>query len=453
MIPLRPLFRLTLAGLAQSIAFWALPGQASAQDQRLTLQRAVEMGLDTHPQIGAAQDSRLGAEAGLGQAKSRWWPTLQFDGNLTTFQLPMLVNPIHEVSTTAFIFDNTLIQSQTRLDFTLFDGGGRTARIAQARAGLEEAEAGAEVAEDEVIERVTDAYLRALAAAAIDSAQGLRLDVLAAEQRRVELFLEQGRAAEVELLRIRAALAEARAERVTTMKDAENASRELARLIGIDAPAAAPGRLTGVVTPTEPPEDRTSLSARALTANPQIRRAQNAVAAEEAGRRAAKSMWLPSLHVGGALLTYGSTAGNFSAEWNAGVAVSYPLFTGFERSNRVAQANAQADRAANELRLLELDVESLVDRAIAAVEESDARVDALTQAVTHLTEVSRIERLALDVGTGVQTEFLRAEADLYQARANLVRASHNAAAARVALARAVGELSLDWLRTHLENAS
>jgi outer membrane protein TolC len=363
----------------------------------------------------------------------------------------MLVTPIHAIDQSAFVFDRTLIQSQTVLGFTLFDGGERSSEIDRARAGVELADARGTVVEAEVIEQVTAAYLRALTAKEIDDAQATRLTALEAEHQRVELLLQEGRAAQVELLRIRAALAEAQADRVTTTMEVENAGRDVARLIGV-APIAA-SRLTTISPAVRERAPRAELSARAQAINPQIQQAQQAVAAEQAGYRAAKASWLPKLNVGATLFTFGSANGNFSAEWQARVGVSYPIFTGLARSNRIAESNARQETATSELRLLELQLENLVDRAIAAIEEADARADALSQAVEHLTEVSRIEQLALEVGTGVQTDFLRAEADLFATRAQLVRANYNGLAARVALARAVGALSAEWIALHLESGS
>jgi outer membrane protein TolC len=100
--------------------------------------------------------------------------------------------------------------------------------------------------------------------------------------------------------------------------------------------------------------------------------------------------------------------------------------------------------------VLELEIETTIDRALAAVADSDARVEALSRGVEHLTEVARIEQLALDVGAGVQTDYLRAEADLFAARAALAEVRHGALAARVALARATGELSTEWIALNLE---
>ena len=56
-----------------------------------------------------------------------------------------------------------------------------------------------------------------------------------------------------------------------------------------------------------------------------------------------------------------------------------------------------------------------------------------------------------DTGSGTQTDYLDAEADLVNARANLVEAQHGEIAARVELARLTGHLDLEWIARHLEN--
>jgi outer membrane protein TolC len=64
--------------------------------------------------------------------------------------------------------------------------------------------------------------------------------------------------------------------------------------------------------------------------------------------------------------------------------------------------------------------------------------------------VARIEALAREVGSGTQTDYLNAEADLVSARARLAEAEHAEIAARLELARVTGVLSLEWLVRHLE---
>ena len=112
---------------------------------------------------------------------------------------------------------------------------------------------------------------------------------------------------------------------------------------------------------------------------------------------------------------------------------------------------ALVDIALQEVRQVELSVQDGVDRGLSAVRESQVRVAAVEEAVDHLFEVARIERLSLDAGAGTQTEYLRSEAELLRARALLIEARNTEIAARVELARIVGQLSPAWLERELES--
>ncbi len=114
------------------------------------------------------------------------------------------------------------------------------------------------------------------------------------------------------------------------------------------------------------------------------------------------------------------------------------------------RAAAEERAAAQELRLSELRVSRELDSALSALVSAQARQSALAAAVEQFAEVARIERLALDAGAGVQTDYLAAEAELLRARAGLAEARHAAAGARIELARALGELSIDWIENNME---
>jgi outer membrane protein TolC len=154
--------------------------------------------------------------------------------------------------------------------------------------------------------------------------------------------------------------------------------------------------------------------------------------------------------VAGGYVENGRWQGDFQGEWRIGVAVSYPLYTGGSRESGVQRAAAD-ERAANEqLRAAQMNVEQSVDRSLAAQREAHARVAALQTAVEQSAEVTRIERLSLEVGSGTQTDYLTAEANLLGARASLIEARHAEISARVDLAHITGELSRDWLARTLE---
>jgi outer membrane protein TolC len=389
----------------------------------------------------------------VSEARAAWLPQITAHGSLTRFELPMIVAPLHGFDPTRPpTFDRTLIQGAGILGYTLFDGGARGARIGAARAEERSTEAALESAEMRIVAAATRAYLSVLTEQGRLEAQEGSLSALAAERNRVRQALDVGRAARVDLLRVEAAIAQAEAERVSTAQDLEVAELALARVVGIDV-AETRARYLALVrlADTAIADDRTTLGARASRASPDLVQARRRSEAAEFARRAALAAWFPRLELGGGYLGFGGGSGDATTEWQASVRLSYPLFQGGARRAAVAAATSGARAAAERYRAAQLDLDGAIDRALAAAHEGRARVTAMTRAVDHLTEVVRIEQLALEAGAGTQTDFLRADADLRRSRAALIEAQLGEILARVELARLTGELSGEWLAGAVES--
>jgi len=441
---------LLLASLNSAMA------QRSSDRQPLTLSRAVALAQETHPSIGMARAGEDAASSAVGQAKSRWWPWLGTQATLGRYDKPMLVAPLHGFApeeVERIEFEQTLIQGNVSLAWTLYDGGARGARVRGARAAHAGSVAALTATEMGLAVQVAVAYLQVLSARGVLGAQDERIAALVAERERVQMFLEEGQAAEVERFRVEANLAEAEAQRVAAATDLDLAERDLAHLIDVPVPEARFARLTAVgLSANARLAERGQLVERAAANNPSLERARQDLAAAEAQHRLTQAAWIPSFDVIGTYQAFTSSAGNYSDLWNVGIALSYPLFTGGGRSNTVGRARAQLDATREEMRLLELQTENDVDEALSLAHETRALVESLSRAVQLQTEVVRIERLSLDAGAGTQTDYLRAEADLARARSILVQAQHAEIAAWVQLARVVGELTPEWLDRNVEGA-
>ena len=420
-------------------------------DPTLTLRQAVDLALEFHPSVRASRASERGAAARAGGASAEWWPSLRADGAVVRYQKQMLVFPIHDLSQEAFVFDRTLIQGGLQLGWTLFDGFGRSARAKGARAQQQAAGARVESSEMGLIAEVSITYLEVLSARGILDAQLRSLAALDAERERVARLLEQGQAAEVERLRVEAAYAEAEAERIASAQALDTAERALARMLGVEVGAARADRLESVrLADGAADEDRAALIDRFEASNPDLAAARSLREAAERARGAASATWWPRFDVTGSYQLFTSPDLEVQDLWQIGLRLSYPLFTGGARSNVVSEAGAQVAEAEERLELARLRGYEAVDRALARVQEQRARVEALSRAAEHLAEVARIEQLALDAGRGTQTDYLRAEASLRRAQAAAVQARHAVIAARVELARTVGDLTPHWLSTMLE---
>jgi outer membrane protein TolC len=462
-----------LAALAVGLALAGVPSargqQAGAKTAPtgpapLTLAGAVSRALDAAPQVTAARAAEAAARAQLAEAEADLLPVLALSGSAFRHQKPTIVTPIHGFAPGLFpSFDRSVLQGDLQVRYDLWDGGVRSARIAQRRAQLEAAEAATSAVAATAAARAVAAFLAVRSLDEQLAAHEQRRAALLAERSRVEQLLAVGRAAQVDLLRVQAAQASAEADRVGLAGQRDRASRDLLRLLGVamEAGGAAAAQAAGAPAPPEPtlpplaaavlveqqPPPRATLLARALAGSGEVRRARRELAAADAGllaaRRAGRAL---GLRLEGNLLGFAGGNGDAEGEWNAGVRVAVPLWDRHFAA-RLALAEAGRDGAAAALRLAEDAVGSDLDRAWADLSATLARAESLAEAEARYAEVVRVERLRLSAGAGVEADYLRAEADLLLARAAAIEARNKVAATRAELARVAGELSAPWVES------
>lgn len=427
--------------LAVGLMGIALSAPSTLEAQYLPLAAALDSALATHPALARAEAvERSAAEAAATTGATRW-PSLRFQTALTQFQEPMLATPIHAFDPNLLPeFNETLWQSQLRAQYTLIDWGARGGAIGAADAQVAAAEAGTRAARAELIERVAAAYLRVQATRAVDAAAEARIAALEEERSRAQRGLDQGTAAEVELLRASVALQDAAANRTQTRGAVTVAERTLARIIGttpdrIEAASLDDADLLRLAE-VAPPDEATNAHVEAA-----VRRAESARARASAER----APRYPRIDLNAGVLQFGTLDLAPIFEWQAGVSLSWDIFAGGGRSASIRRADADVRAAESDVAAVELEIETAVDAARTAIEAADARVDALDASVEQWQELVRIEALALDAGAGTQRDLLEAEAGLYQARAGRVEATSEAFLARLRLAAAEGVLDRNWI--------
>jgi outer membrane protein len=249
---------------------------------------------------------------------------------------------------------------------------------------------------------------------------------------------------------VEAALSAALAARVQFAGDLAQSERDLPRLTGIPEERTRASNLVGLALTDTTLAPADTLVARAFRANPAVVEAERKAAAARAGEGVAKASRLPTLELVGGWQVWADPDGHSHDEWNATVQLTQPLFTGGELSGGIRKASALRAQADEALRLVRITTQREVLRAVDLVRETEARAAGLETAASQYDEVARIEALALQTGTGTQTDFLAAEADLLHARASLAEARRAEITARVELTRLTGELTRNWLRNILE---
>jgi outer membrane protein len=427
----------------------------AAQDTtRLTIVAATELSLAHYPTVAVARARVGGAEAEVRESRAARLPRLTLDASATRWELPSLAFPIHGIPTSTgepppggrLVFDESTYQASAFLDWTLLDFGARGAKVRASRRLEDAAGAALDSAGQELIARTAIAYLEVLSARQVLAAQDERLNALEAEVARARRLFTEGRGARVAALRAEAELARARAERAGAAGRQDVAQRDLARLVNVEAV----GPLAAVALRDTLPPDRETAVAHAREASPDLLEATRRMDAAASVADAVRAGRFPEVRLAAGIVPRASSD-EIRTEWQAGLAMNWPLYTGGERSARIAGADADRSAATEERRLVELDIAEAVDRAIAAVVEARARVVALEAAVQASDAVAETERTALEVGAGTQTDYLDALADQLREAAGLIEARHLEIAARIALVRVTGRLEPAWLEQTLES--
>jgi outer membrane protein len=376
---------------------------------------------------------------------------------MNQYEKPMVVLPLHGLSfQSPPLFDRSLIQSGVSVGWTLYDFGLRSSRVRVQDALGGAANSALSSAERQVVARTVGAYVRVLAARGVLAAHDQHIASLVAERDRVRQLVTQGKAARVVLLRVEAEALRAGADRISGASQIEVAEQELAQLAelaagSVHASSLAELRLADTLYAHDTSAvTRAGLVARAFRSSSELQELEQRVRAAQAGVAVARATNRPEVRLSGAYVDRGRLKGDFAAEWQLGMGLSYPVYTGGGRANAVQRATADERAAAQQLRIARLNVEQGIDRALAALREAHARAAAFIGVVAQSVEVVHIEQLSLDVGSGTQAEYLDAEANLLRARASLLEAQYGEITARVELARLVGDLSRDWLARTVE---
>jgi outer membrane protein TolC len=430
----------------------SLLGAVAEADERLTLVEAMTRALSYYPSLQATAAQIEVAEEAVDEAEAARFPTVSVGASAFRYKEAMLVYPIHAFTPDLVPpFDPTLFQAVADVRYSLYDGGGRSARIEESRARRQNAEASLLEARQNLLSQLIQQYLSALAGARMLEAQDRSIQALEAELSRVKQLFDVGRAATVDVLRVEAAIAAARAERVRVASSLDLARRNLARLVGIEISATVSSNLVPVALADTSVPSREETLKSALESSPRVRLARDELAVAEAVYDGSRSRRLPSVNVDGRYINYAAASGDNSREWNVGVSLDYTVYNGGAVASGIARSQSAARSAAETLRWTELEVAGEVDRAFSAVEEAAARIESLRTAVARFEEVSRIEKLRLDTGVGTESDYVRAEADRLEAEAGLIEARYAEIAARAELARVAGSLSPEWVTENLRS--
>lgn len=443
-----------IAGVAKACRRQLLPGAvvgllfglglcgraAQAQDgPALTLPDAIQQALLHNPK---QQSQRLDvdrSERQMQAARGAFWPSVDFGAGVTHYGYPTFVYPVHDL-TNFPPFDQTLYNYGVALRLPIYAGGRLSegvigADLAKTIAGERE-----RLSVQELTYDVSTVYLKIEHLSALEQAYDARIASLEAQEKRVTLLTQVGKAARLDYLKIHGAVTKARHDRL----EIENRHREaytlLYQLLGM-VPPVSDVSLVPYAAAAAPDWKLDTLRSAALTQRPELRIDERQVAIGTNRERIARGERLPALSVVGTVQELAGKDLQFNNEWNVGLQLTVPLVDGGVRRAREEDAAIARQQAEYTLDQARLEVTRQVQDAWDGLNEAASRLAVTETSIVEASEALAIEKLKYEQGIGITTDLLNAESALLVAQADRLQADFDLIVARLNVLRVTGQLS------------
>lgn len=411
--------------------------RTAAGSALMTLTDVIDRALCNNPQTRLAWANARAQAAQVGIAESAYLPTL----SATAGRSRNTSN-----SGTSVTYNQTTMALSA--SYLLYDFGGRAATLDNARQLMAALGATQDATLQSVFFAAVQAYFQwhateAAVGAARESEYASRESLKAADAR-----YRIGSGTPADRLQAQTATSQATLTRIQAEGNARTARGVLANAMGLDAQDAP-----AIAAPAEAVPDAAfernlgELIAAAKRARPDLIAAEAQVKAAQAGIDVARATGMPSISLNAGnnyndLSMTGTTRGT-----SIGVALSIPLFSGFETTYRVRSAEAQLEARTAQREQLAKQVSLDVWRSYYALTTSIESVRAGTDLVASAEASEKVATGRYKAGVGGILDLLNAQSALASARQQNIQALYNWRIAKAALAQSMGQIGFDQIES------
>ena len=383
---------------------------------QVSLDQILDLALSNNPSTRIAWLQARAAEAEVGSQRAAWLPEIDLNASL--------IRSRSVAQGGRPSFSQTTFGPSVALNQLLFDFGGRTAHIDEARAALISANLLHNQTIQDVILRAETAYYRVLDGSALLAAQDATIKERQTFLDAAEARHRAGVSTIADVLQARTALSQAMLSRETIEGDLRIAEGQMATVMGLPPST----RLDLGTLPMEIPVREIATAVEELIQNavlnrPDLNAARAQVIAAEARVREVRSLGFPSINLSSSLgrTSAGlSTAGSIG--YSAGVFFRWPVFTGFRNTYDIRQAQSRAEAERENARRVEQTVGLDVWTGYHGLHTASQRLTTVRDLLRSAQESVDVASGRYRAGVGSVIDLLTAEAALENARAEEVRA-------------------------------
>jgi outer membrane protein len=407
----------------------------------LSLSDCLKIALQHNYDIRLTREALTQADTRITQARSAMLPFLGAEASYTRLDEELSITMGPQSLT---FMDRDQYKAGFVIRQPIFTGGRLNAARKASRYSRDAQAQGNRALEDEVVFQVTRAYRTAQLAEAFQDVAVEAVELLKAHEHDAAILVEKGANPEIDLLRTRTELANARKELNGADNAVDLAYSALKNLLII--PLEKSVHLTETLVRLPGPEaDLSSLTELALSQRPELSAIDFQAAAAEQALKAARGEYLPAIALEG---RYEYMEGDFrdlegGDHWTVGIGAELPLWNWGKTAAKVREARSQLDQVKIERDKTADLIRLEVRQAFLDLGKAEKNIDAAESALNTARVAYRQAKAGYRAGEGTNTDVLDARTALSRAEANHTQALFDHNVALAALHRAVGMMVVE----------
>ncbi len=427
------------------VALYAANVEA-ASSRVLTLAEAVKNAENHQPQLVQAHANTAAARARADEARAPILPqltgTASYQRTTANFVLrpgaipPQFASNATAVSTSTDTFN--FFSFGLSLNQYIWDFGQTTKKWSAARVTAE-AQAASEHAVLLLIAlNVRTAYFTARATKALMEVARENLSNQQRHLEQVQGFVKVGTRPEIDLAQARTDYANARVQLINTENNYAIAKAQLNSAMGIEGDTDYDVQDDALPALAGEDQTRDALLEEAVAARPDLRSLEKQIAAQKLIVSATKGGYGPAFAAGMNLTEQGSDLGSLSWNWNASVAMTWPMFQGLLTYSQVKEAHANLTAITAQRDSLRQQVAVEVEQARLSLRAAKETVTAAGEAHQNARERLRLAEARYAAGVGSIIELGDAQVAVNSAAAQAVQAEYTLSSARAQFLKSLG---------------
>lgn len=415
-----------------------------AQAADLPFDQALKTMLSANESVKAAYSETERREYEAKAAQGLYFPKITLTGRATRIDDPidLDLNSIRDVilslhpavpaaavpSFKRQVQDDTFWKSQLNMIWPVFTGGRISAANKAAEAGSREAGAKLRRTTETLTSDLVRIYFAVRLADQVVRVRAEAKNALDQHLFEAHRMYAEGFIARTELLHAQVARAQADREFKAARRDLKLAHTALANLLSSDEPVT-PTTPLFLVSALEPVDDFVK---KARDTHPALEQLDAIKDQAHENLRAAKAAYAPEIYLFGMRELHENDLTALEPAWAVGAGLSFTLFDGLSRPNRINAAQKLEEQAGLMRQKLARDLETLVSTKYQELMKAGEQFDALQASMNFADENLRARRRAFEEGLATSLEVV--DAQLSQSAAEVERL-HAAYAFDLALAK------------------